>query len=149
MSDLWACQISARQDFLMWTSTAKPTMKPGPSDTAGIKRKEHSCKRTPHISKIKVVEGEGVKDQLLSPWGWQESSSSAGVRQVMSRSSEEPHLCFWKRLRGFRRLFSTRGSPTECLGPQGSVLTYPEGTGPPPENQGLGVSHPWVRAAAP
>lgn len=76
----------------MWTSTAKPTMKPGPSDTAGIKRKEHSCKRTPHISKIKVVEGEGVKDQLLSPWGWQESSSSAGVRQVMSRSSEEPHL---------------------------------------------------------
>lgn len=38
--------------------------------TAGIKRKKHFYKKTPHISKIQVVEGAGMEDELPSPWGW-------------------------------------------------------------------------------
>ena len=42
-----------------------------------------------------------------------------------------------------------QGSPTECVGPQGSVLICPEGTGPSIENHWLRMSHPWVHSAAP
>lgn len=42
VSDLGTSDLSfASQDFLMWTSTAKPTMKSWPLDMAGIKRKEY------------------------------------------------------------------------------------------------------------
>lgn len=47
-------------------------------------------------------EDERRKDRLLSPWGWEELSSSAGV---ISRSLEKPSMGFWKRLGRFRRLF--------------------------------------------
>lgn len=71
---------------------------------------------------------------------------SAAARCI-SRSLQKPSLHYWKKLAGVRRLY--HGSPAECVGPQGSVEIYPEGTGTPPENHWLRMSHPWVHFATP